>query len=132
MSFGAVGAAAGNRYVRLILTNSGAPCRTRGYVGLQLLGPGGQIVPTDVVRNYSTPANPLVVATGAQASALLHWGAVPGGNEPVSGPCETEPQQVEVTPPNDFQFSVTPWTFGSVCERGRIDTGPVQAGVPSP
>jgi hypothetical protein len=99
---------------------------------MQLLGPGGQLVPTEVVRDLSVPAPALVVGTGAQASALLHWGAIPGGNEPETGPCEPEPQQVEVTPPNDFQFAVAPWTFGSVCERGRIDTGPLQAGVPSP
>ena len=132
VTFGPLGAGAGNRYVRLILSNSGASCRTRGYVGLQLLGPGGQLVPTDVVRDSAAPAAPLVVATGAEASALLHWGAIPAGNEPQSGPCEPVPQQVEVTPPNDFQFTVAPWAFGAVCERGRINAGPLQAGVPSP
>jgi len=132
VSFGTVGAAAGSRYVRLVLTNQGAPCRTRGYVGLQLLGPSGQLVPTDVVRDLSVPAAAVIVGTGAQTSALLHWGAIPGGNEPQSGPCEPEPQRVEVTPPNDFHFTIAPWTLGPVCERGRIDTRPQEAGVPSP
>ena len=132
VSFGQLGAAAGNRYVRLILTNSGAACRTRGYVGMQLLGAGSQPVPTDVVRDQSVPAPVVTVPTGGQTSALLHWGAIPAGNESQSGPCEPVPQQVEVTPPNEFQFTVAPWTFGSVCEQGRIDTQPLQAGVPSP
>jgi Protein of unknown function (DUF4232) len=132
VSFGQLGAGAGSRYVRLILTNSGATCRTRGYIGMQLLGAGGQAVPTNVVRDQSVPAPVVTVSTGAQASALLHWGAIPGGNESQSGPCEPVPQQVEVTPPNEFQFTVAPWTFGSVCEQGRIDTQPLLAGVPSP
>jgi Protein of unknown function (DUF4232) len=131
VSFGAVGAAAGNRYVRLILTNSGAPCRAQGFVGMQLLGPGSQPVPTNVVRDLSVPSTPVTVATGGQTSARLHWGAIPGGSEPQSGPCEAVPQQVEVTPPNELHFDVTSWTFGSVCEQGRIDTGPLQSGVPS-
>lgn len=131
-SFGQLGAGAGNRYVRLILTNSGAPCRTQGYVGMQLLGTGGQAVPTNVVRDQSVAAQAVTVPSGGQTSALLHWGAIPAGNEPQSGPCEPVPQRVEVTPPNEFQFTVAPWTFGSVCEQGRIDTQPLQAGVPSP
>jgi len=131
-SFGQLGAGAGNRYVRLILTNGGPACRAQGYVGMQLLGTGGQPVPTDVVRDQSVPAPAVTVSTGGQTSALLHWGAIPSGNESQSGPCEPVPQQVEVTPPNEFQFTVAPWTFGSVCEQGRIDTQPLQAGVPSP
>jgi hypothetical protein len=99
---------------------------------MQLLGPGSQPLPTNIVRDTTKPATTVMVATGAQTSALLHWGAIAAGDEPQTGPCEQTPQQVEVTPPNEFQFVTAPWTFGPVCEHGRIDTGPLQAGVPSP
>ncbi len=131
-SFGAVGAGAGNRYVRVILTNHGpSSCSTIGYVGLALLGPGGQPIPTNVVRDGPGTVATVVLAPGAQASALLHWGAIPAGNEPQTGSCETPPQQVQVTPPNETLPLTVGWSFGPVCEQGRIDAGPLQAGVPA-
>jgi hypothetical protein len=130
VSFGAVGAGAGQRYVRLILTNSGPACQTIGYVGLQLLGSAGQALPTNVVRDTSRPVATVSLATGGQMSSVLHWGAIAAADEPQSGPCEPTPQQVEVTPPNEVQFVVAPWPGGAVCEHGRIDAGPLQTGVP--
>jgi hypothetical protein len=129
-SFGSVGAGAGQRYVRLILTNSGTACQSIGYVGMQLLGSGGQALPTNVVRDTSRPVSTVSLAAGGQMSSLLHWGAIAAADEPQNGPCEPTPQQVEVTPPNEVQFVVAPWAAGPVCEHGRIDAGPLQAGVP--
>lgn len=132
-SFGQVGAGAGNRYVRVILTNHGiGSCSTIGYVGVQLLGPAGQTVPTNVVRDGAGTPTTVVLAPGAQASALLHWGAIAGGSEPQNAPCEVSPQQVQITPPNETQPLTIAWSFGPVCGQGRIDAGPLQAGVPSP
>ena len=131
-SFGTVGAGAGNRYVRVILTNNGpGSCSTIGYVGIQLLGSGGPAISTNVVRDGPGTPTTVVLAPGAQASATLHWGAIPGGNEPQDAPCEATPQQVQVTPPNETQPLTIGWSFGPVCEQGQIDAGPLQAGVPS-
>jgi hypothetical protein len=131
-SFSTIGAGAGNRNGRVILTNTApSSCSTIGYVGLQLLGPGGQTIPTTVVRDGpGTPAT-VVLAPGAQASGTIHWGAIAGGNEPLNAPCEATPQQVQITPPNETQPLTTGWSFGPVCEQGKIDAGPLQAGVPS-
>ena len=132
-SFGTVGAGAGNRYVRVILTNNGpSSCSTIGYVGMQLLSSGGQAIPTSVVRDGPGTPTTVVLAPGAQASASLHWGAIAGGNEPQNAPCEATPQQVQITPPNETQPLTIGWSFGPVCEQGHLDTGPLQAGVPSP
>jgi hypothetical protein len=127
-----VSAGAGQRYVRLILTNTGSACHTIGYEGLQLLGPGGQRVPTSVVRDTSRPATSVSVPPGGQTSSRLHWGAFAAADEPQSAPCEPTAQEVEVTPPNEFQFVVAPWAAGPVCEHGRIDATPLEAGVPVP
>lgn len=130
-SFGMVGAGAGQRYVRVILTNTGAACSTVGDVGMQLLGGSGP-VPTNVVRDPTTPPTALTVGPGGAVSALLHWGAIPDATEAQNGPCEPTAQQVQITPPNETQPLVTPWTFGPVCEHGTINAGALQAGVPSP
>lgn len=132
VSFGMVGAGAGNRQVQVILTNHGAvACSMIGYVGMRLLGPGNQAIPTNVVRDGPGTPSTVVVAPGAPASGSLHWGAIAGTGESQTGPCEATPQQVEVTPPNQVQPLTVGWSFGPVCEQGRIDAGPLQLGVPA-
>lgn len=132
-SFGMVGAGAGNRYVRVILTNHGAAtCSMFGYVGLQLLGSGSQPVPTNVVRDGPGTPTTVSVAPGAEASGLLHWGAINGTGDSQTGPCQPNPSRVEVTPPNQVQPLTIGWSLGSVCEQGRIDASPLVLGVPSP
>ena len=132
-SFGMVGVWAGNRYVQVILTNHGAgPCSTIGYVGLQLLGAGTQTIPTNVVRDGPGTPSTIVIGPGAQASGLLHWGAIAGSGESQTGPCEATPERVEVTPPNQVQPLTIAWSLGPVCEQGRIDASPLVLGVPSP
>jgi FtsP/CotA-like multicopper oxidase with cupredoxin domain len=132
VSFGQLGAGAGQRYVQLVLTNAGAPCQTSGYIGMQLLGLGNQPIPTMVVRSTQNPVVTVTLASGAQASAQLHWAGIPLSDEPQTGPCEPNPTQAQVTPPNEVQFAVVPWMLGSVCGHGRIDADPLRAGVPSP
>jgi len=47
-------AGAGQRYVTLVLTNTGATCQLTGYVGLQLLAAGGAPIPTLVAPDTGT------------------------------------------------------------------------------
>src|SRR6185312_1437851 len=103
-------------------------CTMFGYIGMQLLGAGGTQIATKVVR---TPGSPtlVTVAPGAKSSAALQWGAIAGPGEPTNGPCEPEPQQVEITPPNETHSLVVPWGGGSVCENGTINTKPAQLGA---
>jgi hypothetical protein len=130
-SFGMVDAGLGNRYVRLRFTNtSGAPCTLSGFVGLQLVG--AQPIPTNVVHSQDAPVTVVSVAPGAPASSLLHWGAIPGANEPQSGPCEPTPTQMRVSVPNQAAPLVVGWSFGPVCQQGQFFVGALQAGPGQP
>jgi hypothetical protein len=76
-------------------------CILGGYPGLQMLGPGGATVPTNVVRkgNYSfTSMAPTTVTLSSGQSAYFNIGYsdVPVGNETS---CPTS-ASLEVTPPN--------------------------------
>jgi hypothetical protein len=122
-------AGAGQREATVVFANTGSQsCTMFGYIGMQLLGTGGASIPTNVVR---TPGSPtlVTVAPGAKASAALQWGAIAGSGEPTNGPCEPEPQQVQITPPNETHQLVVAWTGGPVCEQGTINTKPVQLGA---
>ena len=124
-------AGAGQRYVTVVLADTGGLCQIGGYVGLQLLGAGGVPIPTLVSRN----AGPLVSVTlqpGEKASAPLHWAGIPLSDEAQSGPCEPQPAQVQITPPDQTQFVTTAWTLDPVCGHGRIDVPPLVGGVPTP
>jgi hypothetical protein len=111
---------AGQRQSALVLTNrSRRPCRTQGYVGLQLAGATGHRVPTRVVRTGG-PAPVVVLAPGERATASLQWSVMPGGSEPVDGPCEATPTRLLVIPPDGTRQLAARWTQGPVCEHGRF------------
>jgi hypothetical protein len=117
---------AGQRYATLLLRNrSSHRCRVFGYIGAQLLGSGGRALPTRIVRDHSLTPRTVVLRPGRSAQALLHWGAIPSGAEPQSGPCEPTPQRIEITPPDETTQLIVPWRFGPVCQRGRIDVRPL-------
>ncbi len=122
-------AGAGQRYVTLVLTNTGATCRTAGYVGLQLLAAGGAMIPT-LVAPQTGRLVPVTLAPGGTASTPLHWAGIPLSDEAQTGPCEPQPAQVEITPPDQTQALTTAWTLDPVCGDGRIDVSPLVAGVP--
>lgn len=116
-----MGAAAGNRYGALVLTNtSGASCRTFGFVGLQLAGPTGTKLPTTVVRETTPGPQGVILRPGQSAWTRLHWGVVPGQGESTTGPCEPEPSRLLVIPPDERTQLSARWPAGSVCEHGKI------------
>ena len=82
-------------------STAATPCILGGYPGLQMLGPGGAALPTNVVRkgNYSfTSMAPTTVTLAGGQSAYFNIGYsdVPVGNETS---CPTS-ASLEVTPPN--------------------------------
>ena len=124
-------AGAGQRYVTLVLTNTGATCQVAGYVGLQLLGTGGAPIPTGVTRDAG-PLVPVTLPPGGTASTPLHWAGIPLSDEAQTGPCEPQPAQVQITPPDQTQVDTTAWTLDPVCGHGQIDVPPLVRGVPRP
>ncbi|HEY6317076.1 MAG TPA: DUF4232 domain-containing protein [Acidimicrobiia bacterium] len=124
-------AGAGQRYVTLVLTNTGATCQLTGYVGLQLLAAGGAPIPTLVAPDTGRLV-PVTLAPGGTASTPLHWAGIPLSDEAQTGPCEPQPTQVEITPPDQTQSLTTAWTLDPVCGHGRIDVSPLVRGVPRP
>jgi hypothetical protein len=115
-------AGAGNRYATLMVKNTGTgPCTLYGYGGLQLVGETGQANPTNLLR-VPTPGPGLVtLKPGESAGKKLHWGVVPAGDEPVTGPCEPASSDAEVIPPDETQPFGVSFDFGSVCDKGRIE-----------
>ncbi|HEV7628610.1 MAG TPA: DUF4232 domain-containing protein, partial [Streptomyces sp.] len=101
--------AAGSRYATLVLTNSsGAACRTQGWPGLQLTGKGGELIPTEVVRDHSSPSRALTLEVGQRASARLHWTVVPSEGDPSDGRCP-EPRATRVIPPDQRTAKSIAW-----------------------
>ncbi|HUQ54910.1 DUF4232 domain-containing protein [Lentzea sp.] len=114
-------AAAGNRYGKFVVTNaSSAPCTLNGYSGFQLENASGA-VPTKLERKADPGPATVTLAPGGKATANLHWGIVPSGNEPVEGSCQPEPSKAAAIPPNETAPLSVPWTFGSVCSGGKIE-----------
>lgn len=122
----------GSRYAVLTLTNrSSRTCPVAGFPGLQLLDSSSRPLPTNVVRNQQQPPQTVQLAPGAAAYTTLHWGLVPGDGEPQTTQCEPTPASVEVTPPDETTHLVIGWTYGPVCQKGRIDL-PALAPGPGP
>jgi len=119
---------AGQRYATIVLTNtSGRACTVGGYGGLALLGAPGQGVPTDLRRNASPAPTTVSLPPGASARSLLHWTVVPAVDETGTA-CEPTAVAAVVTPPNQTTAALRPWTFGMVCQHGRIDQNAYVAG----
>jgi hypothetical protein len=111
---------AGQRYATVVLTNAGGrTCTVTGYGGLALLGAPGQGVPTDLRRVASPAPHTVTLAPGASARSLLHWAAIPAGDENGAA-CEPTATGVVVTPPDQTTALLRPWSFGPVCQHGQI------------
>jgi hypothetical protein len=115
-------AAAGNRYAKLVVTNTGkAACTLYGYGGLALANTSGAGQPTRLTRALDPKPALVSLQPGQKATKNLHWGAVADGTEPTSGPCEPESSGINVIPPDETQPFAVRFGFGSVCEHGTID-----------
>lgn len=126
------GAAAGNRFAALVLTNTGsAPCHTYGYVGLKLTGGGNP--PTKVVRSTEVgKPHRIVLKPGKSAWSRLHWGNVPGPGDQQSGDCRPTATGLWVTPPDQRDHLTVKWSLGPVCEGGTINLNPLRRGDHDP
>ncbi|MGH9121805.1 MAG: DUF4232 domain-containing protein, partial [Acidimicrobiales bacterium] len=126
-------AGAGNIEARLVLTNmSPSTCVTGGYVGMQLLGTGGAVLPTNVVRVTTSPTVTITLAPGDSTNAVARYSPdVPGVGDSQTGQCQPVAYTAEVTPPNDTTHLTVDGPGTSVCEKGTLQFGPVQAGVGS-
>lgn len=123
----------GNRYAVLTLTNrSSRSCPVTGFPGLQLLDSSRRSLPTNVVRDQQQAAQTVQLAPGAAAFTTLHWGLVAGDGEPQTTQCEPAPASVEVTPPDETTQLVIGWTYGPVCQKGRIDLPALAPGAGPP
>jgi hypothetical protein len=116
-------AGAGNRYATLVVTNtSGTECTLWGYGGLELLDAARNAMPTDVTRQPNPGPVLVRLPPGATAAKNLHWGVIPTGDEPVDDPCQPESTGLRVIPPDETEpFDVT-FDFGSVCNKGHLET----------
>ena len=106
-------------------STAATPCILGGYPGLQMLGPGGATLPTNVVRkgNYSfTSMAPTTVTLSSGQSAYFNIGYsdVPVGNETS---CPTS-ASLEVTPPNATDHLVVTATL-TPCGGGTLVVSPV-------
>lgn len=112
----------GSRYAVLTLTNrSNRSCPVTGFPGLQLLDSSRQPLPTNAVRDQQQPTQTVQLAPGAAAYTTLHWGLVPGDGEPQATQCEPTPAAVQITPPDETTQLTIGWTYGPVCQKGKID-----------
>ena len=123
---GQVGAGAGQRNAPLVLTNhSGHTCKTAGYVGLQLANASGKKIPTSTQRVAGqTPV--ITLKPGQQAVSQLQWTVIATGSEPVDGPCEPNPSDLLVIPPNQTTQTATAWKSGPVCGFGKFSVTPLK------
>ncbi|MGI8493486.1 MAG: DUF4232 domain-containing protein [Acidimicrobiales bacterium] len=123
-------AGAGHVEGRIVLVNVGTnPCRTGGYVGVQLLGASDTPLPTKVVRDTGTPVTTIVVPAGGAASALVRFSPdVPGPGDNPGPSCQPVASGSEITPPNDTSFVIAHGPQSSVCEQGTLEVRALQAG----
>jgi hypothetical protein len=86
---GQPGAAAGNRYLPIVFTNtSGKACTLYGYPGVSLLDASGKQIGTPASREAGSTPKVVTVAPGASASAAVHTAAQ--GVAPSCGPTSTQ------------------------------------------
>ncbi len=114
------GAAAGQRYAILALTNrTGTTCRIYGYPGLELVDSHGGTMRTDVRRDTTVAPALVTLVPGRTAWAQLHWGAVPADDEAATN-CAPDPAELRVIPPDETTQLTMSFGYGPVCQHGQI------------
>jgi hypothetical protein len=126
-----MGAAAGNLYGKIVLTNhSGAPCTVYGYGGIALFASSGKAVPSHQVRNPSVTPVTVTLRPGDHAYSRLHWSDVPGpGEDSTSSACEPTASKLQVIPPDETRPLDAHWPGSPACEHGRIEQDAYRAGI---
>ena len=69
---------------------------------------------------HSGPASPASIEQSSEAPAPRSWTVVPAADE-TGAACEPASVTAVVHPPNQTTAALRPWTFGAVCQHGRID-----------
>lgn len=131
-----MGAAAGNLYGKILLTNhSDSTCTVYGYGGIGLYASSGSAVPTRQVRDAATPPVTITLRPGDHAYSRLHWSDVTGTGDSNTGQCEPTAATLRVIPPDETRALDAHWPGSPACERGRIEqtayrpgTGPSSGG----
>jgi Protein of unknown function (DUF4232) len=111
--------AAGTFYDTWRLTNTGATCRTQGWVGLQNYGSDGRPLRT-VVHRVNGPAPKIVLGHGHRASFVMSY------TDPGVLDCRPEhPTAMIVTPPDNSVPDVVVGRGEPACG-GVVDARPMQ------
>jgi hypothetical protein len=131
--FSRPGQAGSEQDAELGLTNmSGQPCVVYGYPGLQLFGADGRSHPTTVDRTTTKPPTAVTLAPGATAWSLIAWSFMPSGDEADSSPlCGGKMTQLKVIPPDETTQLTVSAGIGTVCDHGKLWTGPMRSDRPS-
>jgi hypothetical protein len=127
------GEAGSGQDAELGLTNtSGRPCVVYGYPGLHLFDANGRSHPTTVERVTTKPPTSVMLAPGATAWSLIVWRYMPNGDEENSNPlCGGKMTQLKVIPPDETTQLTVSVGSSTVCDHGKLWTGPMRADQPS-
>lgn len=128
--FQPLGAAAGNLYGKILLTNhSDAACTVYGYGGIGLYASNGSAVPSKQVRDRAAPPVTITLRPGDHAYSRLHWSDVTGTGDADTGQCEPTAATLQVIPPDETRALDAHWPGSPACERGRIEQTAYRAGT---
>lgn len=128
--FQSLGAAAGNLYGKIVLTNhSDGTCTVYGYGGIGLYAGNGSAVPTHQIRDRATAPVTVTLRPGDHAYSRLHWSDVTGTGDSQTGQCEPTAATLKVIPPDETRPLDAHWPGSPACERGRIEQTAYRAGT---
>ncbi|GAA3452317.1 hypothetical protein GCM10018962_41500 [Dactylosporangium matsuzakiense] len=119
-------AGATHRSVRLVFTNTGtAPCRTKGYPGVDALDAGGARVgrAERTLGGYlggPRVVQPVTIPAGGRVSALVEGSAAPADGSSCTGYAK-----LLVTAPDDTESTTLPWDTDTCVD---LQVHPVEAG----
>lgn len=120
-------AGAGQRYVRLVLTNlTQHPCALSGWTALELMSSGNQALGANVTKTGAPEA--ITIPAGGHAHSQLHWAVIPAGDE-TGNPCEPIPAMLQVTAPGETTPLFATWAGGPVCQHFAITETPLSSGT---
>jgi hypothetical protein len=106
-SLGQVEAGAGQIYVPIIFTNTGAkPCELRGFPGVSLLGPDGVQIGQPATRD-GAEGSTVVLAPNGSASSVLRTANSTGG----TANCSPTASAIRIYPPDNTNALIIRTSF---------------------